>query len=113
VKSGISFARHRFRLAQLLHPLLPRLALALVDPGRSRIEHRCENRPRIPDQAERDVAILADRAVVHVDLHQRRHADPLAIAHAEVERRADDDDDIRLGEGERARPVEMMGGARG
>ena len=59
-------------------------------------------RPRMaPDRrrARGDVAILADGAVVQVDLHQRRHVDALAIAHAEVERRADDDDDIGLGEG--------------
>ena len=55
-----------------------------------------------------DVAVLADGAVVEVDLHQRRHVDALAVAHAEIEWRADDDDDVGLAEGERAGAVEMM-----
>src|SRR5580692_7434973 len=61
------------------------------------------------DQAKIDVAILANRAVVHVDLHQLQFlADALTVAHAEIERRADDDQDIGAGESLSARSIEVM-----
>ncbi len=60
------------------------------------------------DQPQRDVAVLADGAIIHVDLHQRRHLDALAVTHAEVEGRADDHHHVGLGEGKRAGAVEVM-----
>ena len=54
-----------------------------------------EDAPGVADDAEVDVAVLADRAVVQVDLDDRRvGGEALAVAHAEVERRADDDDQV-------------------
>jgi hypothetical protein len=62
-----------------------------------------------PVEPEIDVAILADGAVVHVDLHELQlFADALAVAHAEIERRADDDQHVRLGKGLAAGAIEVM-----
>ena len=61
------------------------------------------------DQAERDVPVLADRAVVLIDLHHGGvPAEAPAVAHAEVERRADDHDHVGLVEGHAAGAVEMV-----
>ena len=88
-----------------------RLSLLMRPDGG--LQHRAQDRARIADQPEVDVAILADRAVVHVDLHQLQIlADALAVAHAEIERRADDHQHVGLGEGLRAGAVEMMRIAR-
>ena len=57
-------------------------------------------------QPQGDVAVLADSPVVEVDLDQGRCGNSLAIAHSEVERRADDHYDIGTLEGIRAGPVE-------
>ena len=70
------------------------------------------HRARIAGDAEIDVPVLADDVVAEIDLHERRHLDALAVAHAEIERRADDHDDVRLVEGERARAIEVMRIAR-
>src|SRR5262249_9102983 len=61
------------------------------------------------DQTEVNVAVLADRPVVHVDLHEcQLVADTPSVAHAEVEWCSDYDKDIRLREGIAPSPVEMM-----
>ncbi len=93
---------------ELGHPLPPLLPLVVLEPARGRRERGGEHRTGIADNAERNVAVLADGAVVEVDLHQSRHVDALAVAHAEIERRADNDDDVGLGKGERAGTVEMV-----
>ena len=83
----------------------------------SRPEAACSTAPRIApgiaDQPEIDVAILADGAVIHVDLHQLEIlADALAVAHAKIERRADDHQYVGLGKRLRARTVEVVRIAR-
>src|SRR5215472_2080952 len=61
------------------------------------------------DELEIDIAILAARPVIHVDLHQRRlGADAPPVAHAKVEGRTDDDDDVRIREGVATRAIEVM-----
>src|ERR1700728_1961572 len=98
-----------FRGAQLLHPLLARLALVLLETAGGRLQHRAENRAGAADQPEIDVAVLADGAVVHVDLHQLQlGADAPAVAHAEVERCADDHDDVGVGKRLAAGAVEVV-----
>ena len=63
----------------------------------------------VADDPEVDVAVLADGAVVEVDLHDGRvRRQPLAVAHAEVEGRADDDDDVGVGEGVPAGQLEVV-----
>ena len=97
------------RRAELLHPA-PALAGAVVHPPGRRRRHRREHGADIADQAERDVAVLADGAVIEVDLHHRGvGAKPRSIAHAEIERRAGDDDDVGLIEGDAPGAVEVMG----
>ena len=98
--------------AQLLEPGLAPLR-AVVGAARGGVVHGLQDRPRIADQSQRDVAVLADRAVVHVDLHHRGlGAQALAIAHAEVEGGADNDDHVGLVEGVTPGAVEVMGIAR-
>ena len=106
--------RRRLGRAQLLHPLLALGLRALVDtPGGGR-EHRAEDRAGIADKPQGDVAVAPDGAVVEIDLHHlRAAAEPAAVAHAEIERRADDDDHVGLVEGIRARAVEVMGSPGG
>ncbi len=107
------FGRGGFGVLQLRHPFAARLALVVFEAAARRLQHRSQNRARIADQTEIDVAVLADRAVVHVDLHQRQFlADALAVAHAEIERRADDDQHVGIRKGLRARAVEVMRIAR-
>src|SRR3954465_8158916 len=92
--------------AERLEPALARLALAAALGG---LGDLAEDRAGVADEAERDVAVLADRAVVHVDLDDRgltRQA--LAVAHPEVERGADDDDHVRVVERVAARQVEVV-----
>src|SRR5215475_10200457 len=98
--------------AQFLQP-----GLACVDPSvqasADGLLDRRQDRPHIADKAQGDVAVLAYRAVIHVDLYDGGIlAQPSAIAQAEVERSADNDDDIRLVEGVAARELEMVGIAR-
>ena len=72
-----------------------------------------EDRARVADEAERDVAVLADRPVVHVDLDDCGLArQALAVAHPEVERRADDEDHVGVVERVAAREVEVVRVAR-
>ena len=93
--------------------MLARLPLVLLDAPRGRLQHRAQDRARVADQTQIDVAVLADRAVVHVDLHQLQLlADALAVAHAEVEGRSDDHQHIGIGERLAARAIEVMRVAR-
>ena len=72
--------------------------------------HRLHDRPRVAYQAQADVAVLGHRAVIHVDVdHGSVGAQPPAVAHAEVEGRAHDDDDVGLVEGVGAGAVEIVG----
>jgi hypothetical protein len=60
-------------------------------------------------ESQIDVSILAHGPIVHVDLDQLQIlADALAIAHPEVEGRADDHQHIRFRKRLRAGPVEVM-----
>ena len=93
---------------ELLQPRLAPVAARPAARGRG-VRRRAEDRARIADQAQGHVAVLADRPVVEVDLDHRRVApQPLAVAHAEVEGGADDDDDVRLLERIAARSVEVV-----
>src|SRR4051812_1222046 len=97
--------------AQRLEPALALLALAAALRG---LGDLAEDRARVADQAERDVAVLADRAVVHVDLDDLGLArEALAVAHPEVERRADDQDHVRVVERVAAGGGGGGGGGRG
>src|SRR4051812_24271835 len=108
---------HEPRQALLLEPLLlgaqalePALALAAVAAALGRLGHLAEDRTGVADEAQRDVAVLADGAVVHVDLDDLRLArQALAVAHPEVERRADDEDHVGVVERVTARQVKWCG----
>ena len=94
--------------AELLEPCLSAVAARPAARGRG-VRHRAEDRARVADEAQGHVPVLADGAVVEVDLdHRRVVPEPLAVAHAEVEGGADDDDDVRLLEGVAARAVEVV-----
>jgi hypothetical protein len=97
VNSGSSFSVAASSSGQLLHPRAP-LAFVVREPSRRR-GGIASHTARIADEAEGDVAVLADGAVILVYLNQGRNIDALAVAHPEVERSADDDDDVRLVEG--------------
>src|SRR3954464_5417275 len=111
---------HEARQALLLQALLlgaerlePALALAAVRAALGGLGDLAEDRARVADQAERDVAVLADRLVGHVDLDDLRLArEALAVAHPEVERRADDQDHVGVVERVAARHVEVVRVAR-
>ncbi len=73
------------------------------------MQHGAQDRAWIADQSQADVAILADGAVIHVDLHQSQIlADALAVAHAEVERRTHDQEHVGVGERLGSGAIEMM-----
>ncbi len=71
--------------------------------------HRGEDGAGVTDDAEVDVSVLADGAVVQIDLHQRRDVDALAVAHAEIEWGADDHHHVGFAERHGASAVEVMG----
>ena len=93
--------------------MLARLALVLLEAAGGRLQHRPQNGARVADQSQIDVAVLADRAIVHIDLHQLRlGADSPPVAHAKVERRADNDNDVGVGESVAAGSIEVVRIAR-
>src|SRR4051795_4305823 len=97
--------------AERLEPALALLGLAAALRG---LGDLAEDRARVADEAEGDVAVLADRLVVHVDLDDRGLArEALAVAHPEVERRADDQDHVGVVERVAAGEVEVVRVARG
>src|SRR5919202_2376486 len=112
---------HEARQALLLQALLlgaqrlePALALVALAAALGRLGDLAEDRAGVADEAEGDVAVLADSLVGHVDLDDLRLArQPLAVAHPEVERRADDEDHVRVVERVAAREVEVVRVARG
>ena len=57
---------------------------------------------------ERDVAVLADGAVVLVDLNQSRGGNSLSVTHAKIERGAHDQNDVGLLECIRSGAVEAV-----
>src|SRR3954451_13571317 len=107
---------HEPRQALILQALLlgaerlePALALLALAAALGRLGHLAEDRTGVADEAQRDVAVLADGAVVHVDLDDLRLArQALAVAHPEVERRADDEDHVGVVERVTARQVEVV-----
>src|SRR5207244_7394714 len=106
-------AARRCPLRELPQPRVPRLALVALEAPRGPLQHGAEDRARMSDQPEIDVAVLADRAVVHVDLHELElRADAPPVAHAKVEGRAHDDDDVGVGKGIAAGPIEVVRIAR-
>lgn len=85
-----------------------RLTAPLEPPAR-RFRDRLQDHPRIADDPEIDVPVLADGAVVEVDLHDGGvGGEPLAVAHPEVERRTHDHDQIGVGEGVPPRQLEVV-----
>src|SRR4051812_48803573 len=111
---------HEAREPLLLEPLLlgpkglePALALLALAAALGGLGDLAEDRARVADEAERDVAVLADRLVGHVDLDDRGLArEALAVAHPEVERRADDQDHVGVVERVAAGEVEVVRVAR-
>src|SRR3954468_10227875 len=96
--------------AERLEPALARLALAAALGG---LGDLAEDRAGVADEAERHVAVLADRLVGHVDLDDLGVArQALAVAHPEVERRADDQDHVGVVERVAAGEVEVVRVAR-
>src|SRR3954468_1975194 len=96
--------------AERLEPALALLALAAALRG---LGDLAEDRARVADEAEGDVAVLADGLVGHVDLDDRRLArQALAVAHPEVERGADDQDHVGVVERVAAGQVEVVRVAR-
>ncbi len=93
--------------AKFFEPTLAARRTVIGAPGR-RLRDGGEARADVADESERDVAVLADRRVRHVDLHDRRRLEPLAVAHAEVERRPDDHDHVGFVERVRARQLEVV-----
>src|SRR5690606_16135741 len=82
-------------LVQLRHPLPARLPLAAVDLGRGRSKHSAEDCSWIAGDSQRNIAVLANGTVILVDLNQGQIIrDALAVSHAEVERRTDDNDEV-------------------
>ena len=96
-------------MRQFAHPFLPHLALVVLQTAAGGLQHRAEHRAWITDDAEVDVSILADGAVVQIDLHQRRDVDALAVAHAEIERGADNHHHVGFAERHGPGAVEVMG----
>src|SRR4051812_34624977 len=107
---------HEARQALLLQALLlgaerlePALALLALRAALGGLGDFAEDRAGVADEAERDVAVLADRLVGHVDLDDRGLArEALAVAHPEVERRADDQDHVGVVERVAAGEVEVV-----
>ena len=98
---------------KMREPASPSLG-AVVRTLPHRRMHRLQNGPGIAYQAQADVAVLGHRAVVHVDVDDGSiGAQPPTVAHAEVEGRAHDDDDVSLVEGIGAGAVEVVGIAGG
>src|SRR5205823_7597556 len=91
------------------HPLLACLALILFEAASGRLQHSARNGARMSDQPQVDITVLADSAVVHVDLHQLElGADAAAVTHTEIKRSPDDDDHIRFREGVASSAIEVM-----
>src|SRR5438270_6907481 len=81
---------------------------ALATGSERRLDLR-EDAARIAHDAHVDRAVAADLGCIGIDLHDlRRLAETGAVAEAEIERRADHDDDVRLGESVLARVREEM-----
>jgi hypothetical protein len=92
------FSCRRFGVLQLRHPLAACLAFVVLQAAACGLQYSGEDRTRIADQTEVDIAVLADSPVVHVDLHKRQFlTDALAIPHPKIERRADDNENVRIG----------------
>lgn len=97
------------RRLDFAQPANPFLALALVDVPGGRAGRGREHGTGVSDDAEVDVPIASDSPVVKVDLHDRRFGgQPFAVSHPEVERRADDDDQVRVAEGMPAGELEVQ-----
>src|SRR5690349_19641810 len=59
-----------------------------------------EHRPRVTDDSQINVAIVAELAVVDIDLNDLgRRSNPFAVAEAEVERRTNYQHEVSLREG--------------
>jgi hypothetical protein len=99
VSASLSCFSHCWRACRL-SPLMRPVAACSTAPKMA---------PGSPTSPKLDVAILADRAVVHVDLHQLEIlADALAVAHAEIERSADDHQHVGVGKRLGAGAIEVM-----
>src|SRR5918992_1153505 len=73
-------------VAQRLEPRLAIAGRALGALALRGVGHGRQDGARVAHESERDVAVLAHRAVVHVDLDDRcLWAQALAVAHPEVE----------------------------
>src|SRR5204863_7668730 len=72
-----------------------------------------ENRAAIADHAERNVAVLADVAVVEIDLHDGRvGAQTPPITETKIERAADDQNHVGFVERQTTRAIEAVWIAR-
>src|SRR3569833_681830 len=65
------------------------------------------------NETEADIPVLADGAIIHINLHQRQLvADALSVTHSEIKRRTHDQNHISFGECITAGAIEMMRIAR-
>ncbi len=81
----------------------------MVSPLRS-LAHGVHDRAQIADQPEVEVAVVADVLVIHVHDHDLRLGiEAPAVAHAEIERRAGQQDDVGVVERGLARRHETVG----
>ena len=99
----------RLDLAQLGHPLLALLTRSLIDTARCGLRHGCKDCAGIAGQTKTDIPILANRRITLVNLHQSCFpGNTFAVAHAEIERRPHNQDDIRILKSITASSIEVM-----
>src|SRR5712692_2996184 len=94
-------------LLKLVEPFLT-AARAIVYASARRLGDSAQDCAGVADETERDIAVLADGAVVEIDLHDSFGPQPAAIAHAEIEGPADDHDNVCFLERVAARLMKMM-----
>ncbi len=69
---------------------------------------RGQDRADVADHSQIDIAVSADGRIRHVDLHDGLGLEALAVTQAEIEGRADDDDDVGFGERIAPRKLEVQ-----
>ena len=118
-RHGLGFERRQkffvgfsLRGAELFHPF-GALRVSFRGAAGSGLLYGFENRAAIADHAERNVAVLADVAVVEIDLHDGRvGAQTPPITETKIERAADDQNHVGFVERQTTRAIEAVWIAR-